>query len=90
MKKMKKRSTATILCLLLGVLGVHRFYLGEAGKGILYLITFGGFFGLIPLIDLIIWLLSSDEAFDQKYNAQSIQRENLKTQKDILKELKNK
>lgn len=87
---MKKRSTAMILCLLLGGLGIHRFYLGEAGKGILYIITIGGFFGLIPLIDLIVWVLGSDESFDQKYNAQAIQKENLKTQKEILEVMKNK
>jgi TM2 domain-containing membrane protein YozV len=85
---MKKRSTAMILCLLLGGLGIHRFYLGEAGKGILYIITVGGFLGLIPLIDLIIWMLGSEESFDQKYNAQAIQKEQTKVQKEMLAEMK--
>jgi TM2 domain-containing membrane protein YozV len=85
---MKKRSTAMILCLLLGGLGIHRFYLGEAGKGILYIITVGGFLGLIPLIELIIGMLGSEESFDQKYNAQAIQKEQTKVQKEMLAEMK--
>ena len=85
---MKKRTTAIILCLLLGVFGAHRFYVGEMGKGILYIITFGGFFGLIPLIDLIIWILGSDESFDKKYNSQAIQREQTNVQKQMLEEMR--
>lgn len=85
---MKKRTTAIILCLLLGVFGAHRFYVGEMGKGILYIITLGGFFGLIPLIDLIIWILGSDESFDKKYNSQAIQREQTNVQKQMLEEMR--
>lgn len=49
----KKWLTAFILSLLLGGIGVDRFYLGKAGTGILKLITFGGL-GLWYLIDLIL------------------------------------
>lgn len=41
-----------LLCLLLGGLGVHRFYVGKVGTGILMLLTLGGL-GIWSLIDLI-------------------------------------
>lgn len=44
-----------LLAMLLGVLGIDRFYLGKIGTGILKLITFGGF-GIWVLIDLILVL----------------------------------
>lgn len=42
-----------ILCILWGLLGVHRFYVGKVGTGILYIFT-GGLFGLGYAIDLIL------------------------------------
>ena len=50
---MKSTTTALILSILLGELGVDRFYLGYVGLGILKLITAGGF-GIWSLIDLIL------------------------------------
>jgi TM2 domain-containing membrane protein YozV len=47
--------TTWLLSLLLGYLGIDRFYLGKVGTGILKLITGGGL-GLWYLIDLIIVL----------------------------------
>ena len=52
--KSEKSFVATlILCILLGWLGLHRFYAGKIGTGILMLLTGGGF-GIWSLIDLIV------------------------------------
>ena len=37
----KSRKTALILCILGGYLGLHYFYVGRYGKGILFFCTFG-------------------------------------------------
>lgn len=46
---------AFFFCLFLGYLGIHRFYEGKVGTGILWLCT-GGLCGIGWLIDLIIIL----------------------------------
>ena len=49
---MKSKTTALILSILLGGLGVDRFYLGYTGMGVLKLLT-GGCFGVLWIIDII-------------------------------------
>ncbi len=51
----KKRLVAFLLCFFLGCLGVHRFYVGKVGSGIVQILTLGGL-GIWALIDLIMIL----------------------------------
>ena len=53
----KKRLVAFLLCFFLGVLGIHRFYVGKIGTGILQIVTIAGFFGIWVLIDFIMIIL---------------------------------
>ncbi len=50
---MKNKTTALILSILLGGLGIDRFYLGYTGMGILKLLT-GGCFGILYIIDIVM------------------------------------
>ncbi len=60
-KSDKKWIVALLLSILVGSLGVDRFYMGYIGTGILKLITFGGF-GIWWLIDLILIATKHDFA----------------------------
>ena len=53
----KSRLAATLLCLFVGIFGVHRFYVGKIGTGILLLLLSSTGIGEIwCLIDLILIL----------------------------------
>ncbi len=53
--RMKNKWVAFLLCIFLGFFGVHKFYEGKVGMGILYLFT-GGLFGIGWFIDCIVLL----------------------------------
>lgn len=54
----RSRLAAALLCFFVGVFGVHRFYVGKVGTGVLQLVTFGGL-GIWSLIDLIVILVGT-------------------------------
>jgi len=70
----KDRIVAGVLGILLGSLGIHKFYLGYAGPGILVLLITLLTCGIatiitypIGIIEGIIYLIKSDEEFDEIY-----------------------
>lgn len=54
----KRILPAFLLCFFLGFLGVHRFYVGKVGTGIIFLFTFG-VLGIGWLYDFIVILVGS-------------------------------
>jgi len=64
----KERTVAGIFAILLGAFGVHKFYLGKVGQGIIYLIFFWTLIpGIIGFIEGILYLTKSEEEFQRKY-----------------------
>lgn len=65
----KSRTTAAVLALLLGGLGVHKFYLGQPLWGLTYLLLCWTFVpALIGFLEGILLLLMSDATFQAKYS----------------------
>lgn len=48
----KSKMVALLLCIFTGYLGIHRFYVGKIGSGIIYFLTMG-LFGIGWIIDII-------------------------------------
>jgi hypothetical protein len=63
-----RKLTAGLLAILLGGIGVHKFYLGRTGQGVLYLLFCWTFIpALVGLIEGIVYLTMTDQAFAEKY-----------------------
>jgi len=86
---MKNRKTAALLAIFFGGVGVHKFYLNDAGSGIFYIMLtiFGANLGvpigsILGWIDAFTFLTMSDERFDKKYNSsRRIKRSNNRTER---------
>lgn len=72
---MRDKNVAGILALFFGWAGIHRFYLGQVGLGILYaILLFTGISAILGLIDAIVFFSMDQEVFDYKYNEAAIRR----------------
>lgn len=66
--KRKSKLASALLAIFLGDFGAHKFYLGRPGMGILYLLFFWtGIPAVIGIIEGIIYLLQSEETFQEKH-----------------------
>ncbi len=64
----KSKVTAGLFALLLGGIGIHKFYLARPMQGILYILFCWTFIpAIVALIEGIIYLTMSDEKFAEKY-----------------------
>jgi TM2 domain-containing membrane protein YozV len=68
----RNKYVAALIAFLLGPLGIHRFYLGRTGTGIMMLVlscTVIGLFLSVPwaFIDMIRYLVMSDQDFAERY-----------------------
>ncbi|HBN21884.1 MAG TPA: hypothetical protein DD412_01430 [Holosporales bacterium] len=64
----KSKMAAALLAFFLGGFGIHKFYLGQVGQGILYLLFCWTLIpAFIAFIEFILYLTMNDETFNQKY-----------------------
>lgn len=58
----KDAIVAIVLDFFLGGLGIHRFYLGtETLTGLGYILTCGGIFGIVPLVDFVVLIIDNED-----------------------------
>lgn len=63
----KSKVTAGVLALLLGGLGIHKFYLGAWGWGIVYIVLIWTWIpAIVALVEAIRYFTLSDDEFKQK------------------------
>ncbi len=68
-KQERSRIVAAVLAILLGGIGIHKFYLGQAGWGMLYFIFSWTFIpAILGFFEGIIYLSMSDKSFEVRYS----------------------
>jgi TM2 domain-containing membrane protein YozV len=81
---MKNRFVAALLAFFLGSFGIHKFYLGQNGWGLAYLLFFWTgipwLAGLCEAFGLLVF--TSDESFDQQFNTYLLGRLSLPAGRD--------
>lgn len=64
----KSKTSAGLLALFLGGIGIHKFYLGQGGMGVVYLLFCWTFIpAIVSFIEAIILLGMSDAEFARKF-----------------------
>lgn len=67
---MKNKTTAAILALLCGSLGVHRFYMGHTVPGIVYLVLcWTGIPSILAIVEGVMYLMDTEEKFQERVEA---------------------
>lgn len=65
----RSRMVAALLAIFLGGIGVHKFYLGKAGWGLIYFIFSWTFLpAIIGFIEGLTYLFMSDKEFEKNYS----------------------
>ncbi len=66
---MRTRTNAILWCFFLGAFGAHKFYLGQSGWGIVYLLfCWTGIPSLAAFIEFIMLLVMADAEINHKFN----------------------
>lgn len=65
----RNKWVAALLAFFVGGFGIHKFYLGQIGLGVVYLLFCWTFIpGFIALIECLLLVLKSEREFDMQYN----------------------
>lgn len=64
----KSKLAAALFALFLGGIGIHKFYLGKVGWGIVYLLSCWTFIpAIVAFVEAILLFVMSNEKFNQKF-----------------------
>src|SRR5262249_49237648 len=67
---MKDKTTAAILALLFGSIGIHKFYLGRPAAGVMYLLFCWTLVPtLLAFVDCLVLALMERDDFNERYNS---------------------
>jgi len=87
---MKERTVAIIICFFLGGLGVHKFYLGSTGWGIIYFIFCWTFIpSIAAFVEFLMLIFMSDHEFNAKFNGRIESRSGAVSAKDATSALQD-